>query len=177
MKKLTRAAIAGSAGIALMAGGATFALWSDSETAGGATITSGTLALDPVADGWYDVTNGESPISDIGAYRIVPGATIEYRGTFTVDATGDNLAATLEATAPVKSGSGELHDAATVTPTITLADAPLTSQAITDEDNGKTVSVKIEVKVPDSLTLLSGQEDTFTISNAVVTLTQTTPVS
>ncbi|NKU44191.1 alternate-type signal peptide domain-containing protein [Rhodococcus hoagii] len=46
MNKKTKGAIAAGAAAALLAGGAgSFALWSDSETLNGGTITAGTLTL------------------------------------------------------------------------------------------------------------------------------------
>lgn len=46
MKKKTTGIIAGAAGAALLMGGSTFALWSDSVDVPDSTITSGNLAVE-----------------------------------------------------------------------------------------------------------------------------------
>lgn len=99
MSKKTTGLVAGAAGAALLVGGATFALWSDSATVDGGTITSGNLDVALVgAPQWVDVSadraGGDHAI-DLETFRIVPGDTIE--GHFGIDAAleGDNLVAAL----------------------------------------------------------------------------------
>ncbi len=103
MKSKTKGLIAGVAGIALLAGGSTFALWSAEATVAGGTITNGDLnvtAATPLS--WVDTsadrTDAGHPIININTWRMVPGDTAE--GTVAVDVTliGDNLAAELDLT-------------------------------------------------------------------------------
>lgn len=100
MNKIATGALAGAAGIALLAGGAgTFAAWNDSTHAGGGTINTGvlTIATTGSAD-WQDVT--DTPSVDLGTqiptgYRFAPGDTLQFTQDLVIDATGDNLTATL----------------------------------------------------------------------------------
>ncbi|MBM4517319.1 alternate-type signal peptide domain-containing protein [Rhodococcus hoagii] len=93
MNKKTKGAIAAGAAAALLAGGAgSFALWSDSETLNGGTITAGTLTL--TAQGspsWSD----ENGAIDISTFRAVPGDVLTYKAQAVVGATGDNLEAAI----------------------------------------------------------------------------------
>lgn len=102
MNNRTKGAVAGVAGVALLAGGTTFALWLDSDTVDAGTITAGNLevaALDPSAL-WQDVTDEADvqAIADLSVFRIVPGDTI--RRTFDIDVAleGTNMLGTLELT-------------------------------------------------------------------------------
>lgn len=99
MQKKTTGVIAGVAGAALLMGGTTFALWSDSADAPGGQITAGNLDVALVGDpAWQDVsadrTDNPHPI-DLSTFRIVPGDTIE--GSYAVDLAleGDNMVANL----------------------------------------------------------------------------------
>ena len=103
MNNKTKGAIAGIAGIALLAGGTTFALWNDSADLNGGTITAGNLDVAVVAPGeedsvWTDISGDrtdEGHAIDLSTFKIVPGDSIQ--GTFGIDAAlqGDNLVATL----------------------------------------------------------------------------------
>ena len=95
MNKLTRGAIAGAAGIALLLGGAgTFATWNAQTTVNAGVIHSGELALVNSSDaGTWAI--GTTTVADISTHRIVPGDTITYTKTLGIKATGDNLKATL----------------------------------------------------------------------------------
>lgn len=96
MNKLTKAALAGAAGIALLLGGAgSLAYWNDSADLGGASIAAGTLTITSNTDGAW--TNGGSPV-DLATFRAVPGDELVYTATFDVTATGDNLSATVALT-------------------------------------------------------------------------------
>ncbi len=177
MKKTTRAAIAGVAGLGLLAGGATFALWNDSADVPGATIASGTLTLNSLDDGqWVDVTGGGSTnIEDIGAYRVVPGSELQYTAGYEIAATGDNLSAVLATTGVVDPGSeSALDEAIDVTSTFTLAGGELTTD-ITSANDGEVVAVTVDVSVSEGLVGTNGQDEVSTLGNGSVTLTQTTP--
>lgn len=103
MNNKTKGAIAGIAGIALLAGGTTFALWNGSADLNGGTITAGNLDVAVVAPAkgdsvWKDVSGDRTDNShniDLTSFKIVPGDTIE--GTFGIDAAleGENLVANL----------------------------------------------------------------------------------
>ena len=103
-------------------GGSTLAAWSNEGKLGAAAnVSSGMLALkvSPATSGanttgWVDLTPASpgdptlapdkgKPITDLAAYRIVPGATIAYYGKVKVGLDGDNLKAKL---IPTYAGDG-----------------------------------------------------------------------
>jgi alternate signal-mediated exported protein len=110
MRNKTKGAIAGLAGLALLAGGSTFALWTASDTADGGVVQTGDLNVAAI-DGltWQDVsgdrTDSPHDIANIANWQMVPGDTIEGRQDIDVALLGDNLAASLSLT---KSGAETL---------------------------------------------------------------------
>jgi alternate signal-mediated exported protein len=96
MNKLIKGAVAGTAAIALLLGGAgTFALWNDSASASMGTISSGTLDITKVsAPVWTDLSTN-AVIGDISTFALVPGDKISYSQTVSVAARGNNLKAEL----------------------------------------------------------------------------------
>ena len=121
MKKSTAGIIAGAAGITLLAGGGTLALWADQEVADGGTITAGNLDIEALAPGsWSDVsslvtdptfgwdladdvadllsaddTALGAAIADINVFLAVPGDLLEYSQAVGIINTGDNMTAQL----------------------------------------------------------------------------------
>lgn len=107
--------LAGVAGGVLLIGGSTFALWSDSDTQAGGTITNGNL--DVAAAGsiaYFDTSANRTDatstnpitataahtIASIASYTIVPGDTLEANYPFSVALDGDNLVANIKASLP-----------------------------------------------------------------------------
>ena len=99
MNKLVKGAVATAAGVALLMGGAgTFALWNTSQIAPAGTVASGTLTVALNGSGtWRDISADRTAanIPAIASWKIVPGDKLELSQTVTVNATGDNLKATL----------------------------------------------------------------------------------
>jgi alternate signal-mediated exported protein len=99
MNNKTKGVIAGIAGIALLAGGSTFALWSDSDTVVGGTIVNGDLDVAALgALSWKDVSGDrtDSPHAiDLASWKMVPGDTIVGTQEIDVALLGDNLSAKL----------------------------------------------------------------------------------
>ena len=99
MNNKTKGAIAGIAGIALLAGGTTFALWNDGVNVDGGIITAGNLDVATVGTTqWVDTSANRTDAGhtiDLNDFKIVPGDTIQ--GTFGIAAAlqGDNLVANL----------------------------------------------------------------------------------
>ncbi|MGR4010380.1 alternate-type signal peptide domain-containing protein [Leucobacter sp. 1207-22] len=95
MKKSTAGIVAAVAGGALLLGGSTFALWSDSVKEAGGQITAGNLDVNLVGTTWQDVSGTTPKNIDLATFKIVPGDTI--KGSFAVDLAlkGDNLNAEL----------------------------------------------------------------------------------
>lgn len=163
MNKLTKGAIAGAAGIALLLGGAgSFALWNADATASAGTITSGTLALvsnstDPNG-AWSNATGS---IASIANYKAVPGDVLTLTKKIDVTAIGDNLNATLAV------------DPATIKPasTTNAADVALQSALTT----GSNLSVTI-ASLPTGITAIAGT-NTFKVTGATQTKTVSVTVS
>ncbi len=97
MNKKIKSTILGATAGALLLTGSTYALWSDSGSVGAGTITNGNLDVTSVSAGvWQDVS-GTTPvaISDLSAFRMVPGDKIEGTYTLSADLQGDNMVADL----------------------------------------------------------------------------------
>lgn len=145
MNKLTKAAIAGAAGIALLLGGAgSLALWNDSTSISAVDITSGTLTIDEVAS----AGSWTSPAPTLW----VPGDSAEYTTQLEIGATGDNLKALLS----VNPGSitGDLATALEFEITVSGAVPGVTAGTtagtyeITDAADGQTLDVTVTVTFP-----------------------------
>jgi alternate signal-mediated exported protein len=189
MNKLLKGAIAGAAGVALLLGGAgTFALWNDSANLDTGTITAGNLSVALDSTGVWADQNGD--ITDIGAYRIVPGDVLTYTQDVTVTADGDNLTAELGlADASVTATTpGNLADdtlAAYLNDpdnhSVTTADlAPATTPATYVVQSGThAVTVVVTLTFPAG-TLDDGSNDaklgSVDLDNLLVTLNQTQPL-
>ena len=108
-----RAIVAGAAGMALLLGGTTFALWEDTITLpGGNTVSSGIMELgQPGAVTYLDVTanrrdaTAQSAVSgrdghtiDLSQWQTVPGDLAEIAIPISVGLKGDNLVADLKIT-------------------------------------------------------------------------------
>lgn len=110
MSKKTTGIIAGAAGAALLIGGGTFALWSDSASINNNTLTTGNLDIVAAAcatDAANVVWTDQSPNrSDLGhaitasTWRGVPGDVIQGEFCFSGALEGDNLVAQLAPVAP-----------------------------------------------------------------------------
>ena len=182
MNKLTKAAIAGGAGIILLMGGAgTFAVWNDSAVAGNATITAGDLAIAPSATAatWSSQTG---PIANIAAYRIVPGDVLTFTQTFDITAIGDNLKAKVDISAGsiVAADTANTDDAALAALLSSNATVAVGGSGVTEVVAGKeysfasgarTVTVSATITFPGVAT--TGQKGAVSLSGFAVALTQT----
>lgn len=85
MNKLTKAAIAGAAGIALLlGGGGSLALWNATGTVNAGSINTGTLTMTVTGGAWNSAPT-----------KWVPGDSYKYTATVDVTAVGDNIKGTL----------------------------------------------------------------------------------
>lgn len=183
MNKTTKGAIAGAAGIVLLLGGAgTFALWNDSTSFDGGTITSGTLSIDDSATGaWKDVSSdgpvGGTAIADIDAFRVVPGDTLAYTQNITIHATGDNLLATFGYS--LSGGDVAAPVSATVTVKDSLGATVPTSTVLDQDDDGAVYTVTVTFDFPSTIGdgVGNGQQlqaTEFDLGSVAVTLQQNT---
>ena len=154
MNKFTKASIATGAGIILLLGGAgTLAYWNDSAAVDGGAITAGTLGIDSAGAGkWYDVssvgalTDPETQGVDItaavagGTFLVVPGDKLVYVESFTVEATGEHLVASIAAdAASIDKGTW----GADLSASTALSIGGTTVSSITDDNDGDTVKVLV----------------------------------
>lgn len=95
MNKVTKAGIsAGIAGLLLLGGAGTYALWQDSKTVDAGTVQTGQLKLTLGAAGtWKDISSDVTgaPTIDPAVFKIVPGDTIQFSQGVTILAEGQNL--------------------------------------------------------------------------------------
>lgn len=103
-KKMTKVAVASALGLALLAGGSTFALWSNTaEMNTSGTVTTGDLNVTASAvQNWVDVTDPKTPtpIDSISDYRLVPGSTIKLTQEIKTVLVGDNILGSLKVKIP-----------------------------------------------------------------------------
>ena len=177
MNKLTKAAIAGGAGIILLMGGAgTFAVWNDVSNAGAATITAGNLDIEPNGAGVWSV--GGTPI-DIATYRIIPGTTLTYTSNFDVYAVGDGLTATVSLTEGSITAAATGNAAANTALAARLAKSAAFSvngggaTTITASAGVQTVAVSVSIKWEDNAADNAAKLGAVDLSNFGITLTQT----
>lgn len=100
MSKATKGVVAGALGIGLLAGGTTFALWSDETTVAGGSVSSGTLDLSTSGERvWHDVSGGAAATADNeiqpANFLIVPGDTIQLTDQLKIQTKGTNIKAKL----------------------------------------------------------------------------------
>ena len=99
MKSSLKGFLASAAGVAVLATGATFALWSDSSTVDGGVLTSGTLDVEFLGEPiWADTSIDRLDVAhmiDLDLFETIPGDTLS--GAFVLDTalSGDNVVADL----------------------------------------------------------------------------------
>jgi alternate signal-mediated exported protein len=167
MNKLVKGSIAGAAGIALLLGGAgTFAVWNDTASLSAETITAGSLTLDSNNNGvWTKDGVAINPVT----YRIIPGTTLEYTQTLSVNAVGNGIKADLSYSG--LTATGDLDALVTKTMAVTSSTATVNGSTLRFNAGASTVNVKITVTFPQAAT--AGQNGTLDLSDVTFTLTQT----
>lgn len=174
MKKTAKGAIAAAAAAVLLVGGAgSLAYWTDSADVDGGTVNSGHLQLltDATNPGCSDWTlDGGDPF-DPATSLLVPGDTVTETCTFTLDAEGDHMQGTVEASAA--NVTGDLADALDVTVSgITLNGTAATT--FTEANDGQTLGVDVAVNflpASDNTTM----DLAAVLDNVTVTATQAHP--
>lgn len=177
MNRLTKGAVAlTGAGVLLIGGAGTLAFWNDTATVAGGTVNSGQLKLTDTtaggscaAAGWT-LDSGEATANepfDPATDTLVPGDVLTKTCTYSINAVGNHLRATLSATGGAATGT--LSSALTTSATFTVAGASVTS--ITEANHTHELKATIAVTfnpTSDNTTQLK----TADLSNFVVTLQQ-----
>jgi alternate signal-mediated exported protein len=174
MNKLTKGAIAGGAGIVLLMGGAgTFALWNDSASVDGGTIASGTLGLESAGAGvWEDVSpDAVAPgVINPASFLTVPGDTLTYTQSFTIDATGDNLVAEFD----YSYAEGTLPTGFATDVEVSVNGGAPVSGAVVVED-GDDVEVVLTLEFDEATAGQVSQDETVDLAAIGLTVTQVRP--
>ncbi|WP_051204175.1 alternate-type signal peptide domain-containing protein [Nocardioides sp. CF8] len=168
MNKSTKGVIAAVAGVTLLTGvGGTFANWSENGSAAPGTVTAGHLTLTVAPGTWSDITTATpKTLTNISAFRMVPGDVVRYTTTVTPDLLGDNLTAKLTATLPA--GTGTLADDVTV---VAQFDGSATAvREITEANDDTAIPITVTVTMPFTNTL--GEDEVLNLSSLTVDLVQ-----
>ncbi len=165
MNKLTKGAIAGAAGIALLLGGAgSFALWNGNASINASQIQSGTLTIAANGTGtWQNTPNGGSAGTvTIASFRAVPGDTLTFTQQLNITAIGDNLSAalTVDPASIVASATNPTASAAlkaallagmqvvVTTPPTGITSAGANTYTVTGATGTKTITVTVTLPFP-----------------------------
>jgi alternate signal-mediated exported protein len=169
MEKTTKGAVAAAIAGALLLGGAgSLAYWSDSDDVTGSTFNAGSLSLAPAgACNVWNLDTGEpggQPF-DPSTDTLVPGDVVSKVCTFTVDAVGEHLRATV--TAQPGTDSGALLPELAIDTDLAIGANPVTE--ITDDDDGATLSVTVTVSFDPASTNASQTDSAVLDDIAIVT--------
>jgi len=181
MKTVTKAAIAASAGVALLLGGAgSLAYWNDTKVGSSLTIASGNLAIGTIVDGtgWTLQQNATGiPAAEATgvAYTnqlVVPGDTLTKTVSVPITLTGENMRAQLAVTG-AKGASNGLSDSITATVVSVngvTSPANLTPTIVTAATGA--VDVVYKVTIPWNASVDNTNKALSTTFTATYTLTQ-----
>ncbi|MFC7359738.1 alternate-type signal peptide domain-containing protein [Nocardioides astragali] len=187
MHKNTKAACAATAAAVLLLGGAsTMASWNDSKTIAGGAIKSGSLSLTQetgqTCTAWTLDGAGGGGAFVPGTTLVVPGDVITRTCTYTVNATGEHLAATVGLASPSFDETNDLVSALTADADYTIDADPLEDPAaatiadgaaITSANDGDVLSAAVSVTFSSATAGTTAQEMTATLDALTVSLTQT----
>jgi alternate signal-mediated exported protein len=126
-RRLTKGVIIGAAGLALLVGGGSYALWFDNEDIPGGTVSSGQLDLELTGAGtagagvWHAESCAGTTIPDISTYLISPGDVVCLAQPMNVTVSGDDIAATFSIDTDGILGDTALLGAVTITSSLTPA--------------------------------------------------------
>lgn len=166
MKKSTKGALAAAAAGTLLLGGAgSLAYWTDTSTIDGINITSGHLTLtEDSCDDW-EFDDGVA----YGTQLLVPGDSLTRTCTYTIDADGDHMLATVDVDGGAATGfTPELT--LTSTAAIGTGAAIALPQADVAVSDGNTVVVDLRVAFSSAAT--GSMDVTAVLDDITVTATQ-----
>lgn len=162
MKRLSKAALAGTLAVALLVGGAgTFARWYDQQDVATSTISTGQLSLVAGEGTWLintadgnDADEDPSVPFDPSVDKIVPGDIIFYNVQVTPTLEGKNIQAVLSADlsetgiADLVSTTGELNRIQVSTETTDSSGGSI-SNPLTPADSGKQYNLTVKIVFPE----------------------------
>lgn len=167
MNKATKGAIAaGAAGILLLGGAGTFALWEDTAAISAGNVSTGelSLALTGTAGAWtYE--GGESTVTE----GIVPGDVITSTQEAVITASGDNIAGSF--TVGTLAGPLPTGVTASISTVETEADLTGTGSLLSFATAGE-YSVDVVITLAFDTTGTTSQGATIDLDDLTLTLTQ-----
>lgn len=151
MKKSTKGTLAAAAAGTLLLGGAgSYALWSTSATVSGTSLNSGHLALlDPSCGDWQLDSGESAPLTYADGDPIVPGDALTRVCTYTIDASGNHLRATVAADAPTLSAN---YAGAVTVDAVDLQVDGSPATEFTEDNDGDTLQVTVKATFNSSVT-------------------------
>ncbi|MPV36242.1 alternate-type signal peptide domain-containing protein [Georgenia subflava] len=174
--KFGKALLVAGAGVALLAGGATtFANWYDETSVGRGEISTGELRLNNGNGVW---SNANGPLASLDGYHVIPGETLTYRETVTVEASGDLLDARLttsfDAGQVFSGGDADLAAALLSASSFSVNDAELAdfSAPIADSTAPQTFAIELDVTFPADISGQALQNVATTLSDVHVEVRQ-----
>jgi alternate signal-mediated exported protein len=162
-----------AAGLLLLGGAGTYALWSDSVDRQRVLVSSGQLPYSDTLPGeWADASSGTPvAIPDIDDFLVGPGDVLTYTLSSSVRARGDNVAATLKADPSSISDNPQLLSDVDVTTDVSVAGRR--TSAITGADKGRAVDVVVTLAFARG-SVSSGELAALDLSKLRLTLLQDT---
>jgi len=173
MNRTTKGAFAaGAAAVLLLGGAGSLAYWTDTDAVDGDTFTAGSMSLEALngCDEWNLDTDepGGQPFTP-GADKLVPGDVVTKLCTFTVNAVGTHLRATVAAVPGTNSGDLLTSGPLTVGSTLAIGATPVTE--ITEDNDGDTLTVAVTVTF-DSSSDNTSQTDSAVLGDIDIDTTQ-----
>lgn len=165
-----RAVLAAALGLALLTGvGGTFANWFEEQNvAANSSLTAGNPDMTVGTAAWKSQAG---PISDIKAFRMVPGDTVTYTAPVTITALGDNLKAQL--VSDLTAATGNLAPYVTSAMTVTRGGTALPATFTpADLAAGNVVDVTVTITLPSTVTGSDAEETSLDLSKLVLKLNQ-----
>lgn len=167
-RRMLKAIAVGGAGLALLVGGGTFALWHDSDSISGESINSGELHFELGAGTW---SGPGGAISDISTFLISPGDTVTLTQNVTITALGDHMQAMFRLDPSQMTGDDALK--AALSPTMSIAALPsgMTANGLNTYNVAGTLTatevvVSVTVVFPaDSVTGTTAQAQTVNLAS------------
>lgn len=169
MKNSTKGAIAAAAAASILLGGAgTLAYWSDTDAIPGNGFEAGSLSLTPAGlCGAWTLDAGEAvagasfdPTTDL----LVPGDVVTKECTFTIDAEGEHMRASVVAVPGTD--SGDLLSDLDITTALEIEDTVVSE--ITEDDDAATLTVTIAAAFDPTAT---GNMDAQAVLDAIDVVT------
>jgi len=177
MNKLTKAAIAGAAGIALLLGGAgSLAYWNSETGLNGGSVSSGNLTIEAAAaptNVMYAFNGGTPAAFNPATNKIVPGDVVTMTQDVTITAVGEHLKVdlTIDKTAIV---GNDLADAITVTVNaFTSTNVAVPTTGMTAAQAASIDYVTVSISFDSATTDEEAQNLSVALGDLKVLLTQT----